>query len=124
MTITLDNQLDNALQELAQQLQLPPEEVVVKAVKQFVHGKEKNGSPKNGVALQYQLQLKELVAEIQATSPNPAMIIPAQGSMTNTLAELALLPKDPDFDLAEWTQQWEAIEAEIKAINKANTLAE
>jgi len=33
-------------------------------------------------------------------------------------------PEDPDFDLAEWTAQWQAVEAEMKAITRANDVAE
>ena len=33
-------------------------------------------------------------------------------------------PDDPDFDLESWRQQWAAVEAEMKAITRANDMAE
>lgn len=62
-----------------------------------------------------------LVAEIKATPPNPTAVRPATGSLAEALQNA---PEDPDFDLESWTQQWDAIEAEIKAINRADAIAE
>lgn len=33
-------------------------------------------------------------------------------------------PEDPDFNLAEWTAQWQAVEAEMKAIERADAIAD
>ena len=42
-----------------------------------------------------------------------------------SLAEaLRNAPEDPDFDLAGWTAQWQAVEAEMKAIERADTIAD
>ena len=65
--------------------------------------------------------LEALVARIKATPPNLANIHPA----TKSLAELLLnSPEDPTFDLGTWNREWAKIEAEIKAINRADDLAE
>ena len=62
-----------------------------------------------------------LVERIKATPPNPAAIRPATGSLAEALQNA---PQDPDFDLETWTQQWNAIEAEMKAIDRADDIAE
>lgn len=62
-----------------------------------------------------------LVERIKATPPNPAAIRPAAGSLAEALQNA---PEDPDFDLESWTQQWQAIEAEIKAVDRADDIAE
>lgn len=65
--------------------------------------------------------LEEVVARIKATPPNPASIRPATGSLAEALQNA---PDDPNFDLETWTQQWAAVEAEMKAITRANDIAE
>jgi hypothetical protein len=66
-------------------------------------------------------ELIALVERIKATPPNPAAIRPATGSLAEALQNS---PEDLDFDLESWTRQWAAIEAEIKAIDRANDIAE
>ncbi len=62
-----------------------------------------------------------LTERIKATPPNPAAIRPAAGSLAEALQNA---PEDPDFDLETWTRQWDAIEAEMKAIDRADDIAE
>ena len=64
---------------------------------------------------------EEVVANIKATPPNPAMIRPATGSLIEALKERQT---DPDFDLEAWEQQWELFEAEMKTVTRANDIAE
>ncbi|MCQ3973382.1 MAG: hypothetical protein DPW09_08065 [Anaerolineae bacterium] len=66
-------------------------------------------------------ELVALVERIKATPPNPAAIHPATGSLAEALQNS---PGDPDFDLETWTRQWAAIEAEMKAIDRADDIAE
>ena len=49
----------------------------------------------------------------------PATFVP--GSLAEALQNA---PHDPDFDLETWTRQWDAIEAEMKAIDRADDIAE
>jgi len=62
-----------------------------------------------------------LVERIKATTPNPAAIRPATGSLSEALQNA---PQDPDFDLETWTRQWDAVETEMKAIDRADDIAE
>lgn len=65
--------------------------------------------------------LGQVIAEIKATRPDPAGFHPA----TQSLAEqFANSPDDPSFDARTWNRQWTAIEAEMKAVTRANDLAE
>ena len=67
------------------------------------------------------LTLEEFVARIQAMPPNPASVRPAQGSL---LAALQSKPIDSDFDQATWEKEWAAAEAELKALDRADDVAE
>ena len=62
-----------------------------------------------------------LVERIKATPPNPAAIHPATASLAELLQNA---PEDPVFDLETWTRQWDVIEAEMKAIDRADDIAE
>lgn len=62
-----------------------------------------------------------LVERIKATPPNLAAIHPATASLGDLLQNA---PEDPDFDLETWTQQWATIEAEMKAIDRADDISE
>ncbi len=62
-----------------------------------------------------------LVERIKATPPNPAAIHPATASLAELLQNA---PEDPDFDLETWTRHWDVIEAEMKAIDRADDMAE
>ena len=64
---------------------------------------------------------EEVVAKIQATPPDPRNIRPASGSLAEALQTAST---DPKFDLAEWNSAWASVEAEMKMITRANTIAE
>lgn len=61
-----------------------------------------------------------LVEQIKTTPPNPAAIRPATGSLVEALKNA---PEDPDFDLEAWTRQWDVVEAEMKAADRADDIA-
>ena len=62
---------------------------------------------------------EEIVAEIRATPP--VQIQPGNGSLAEALEDA---PEDPDFDLEAWRRGWSAVETEMKALTRANDLAE
>jgi prevent-host-death family protein len=78
-------------------------------------------TPADIEAIRSDPELVALVERIKATPPNPAAIRPATGSLAEALQNA---PEDPDFDLETWTRQWAAIEAEMKAIDRADDIAE
>jgi plasmid stability protein len=63
----------------------------------------------------------DVVATIQATAPHPRTIRPAHGS----LADLLRRTPDPgDFDLDQWSQDWAAVELEMRAMTRADDRTE
>lgn len=65
--------------------------------------------------------LEDVIKRIRSLPPG-LVIEPTSGI---SLAEaLRNAPEDPEFDEAEWTVQWQAVEAEMKAITRANDIAE
>lgn len=62
-----------------------------------------------------------LVERIKTTPPNPAAIHPATASLADLLQNS---PEDLDFNLDTWARQWETIEAEMKALDRADDIAE
>ena len=78
-------------------------------------------TPADIEAIRNDPELVALVERIKATPPNPAAIHPATASLAELLQDA---PEDPDFDLESWTRQWAATEAEMKAIDRADDIAE
>ncbi len=64
---------------------------------------------------------EEVVARIKATPPNPANIRPATGSLAEALQNA---PDFPEFDLEAWEKEWAVVEREMKAVTRANDIAE
>jgi hypothetical protein len=61
--------------------------------------------------------LEEIVAKIKATPSDPSNIHPA----TQSLAELlANAPNETPIDLEAWNREWAKVEAELKAMTRAN----
>lgn len=65
--------------------------------------------------------LEEVVAKIKALPTKPENVRPATGSLLDLLASD---PEEVDFDLEGWQQEWDKVEAEMKAIERENSLAE
>lgn len=68
-------------------------------------------------------ELLALVARIRATPPNPASIIPPKGNLTDVLRALEAID-DPDYDGDAEIAAFDAAEAELKALDRANDIAE
>lgn len=109
ITITMPDEIGMQLQRKAKKERLSIEELVLKLLRRVLQTDNAFPSP------------EDIVAKIQATPPNPHSIRPASGSLADALRDS---PVDPDFDLAIWNQEWATVEAEMKAITRANTIAE
>lgn len=68
-------------------------------------------------------ELLALVARIRATPPNPDSVIPARGDLANVLRSLEAID-DPNYDLDTEIAALDAAEAELKALDRANDIAE
>ncbi len=108
ITITLDDDLVAGLENKAKKQQLSVEQFALSILTEAVEEAES-------------VTPREAVTRIQAIAPNPAQVRPA----TANLAEaLRAAPGDPCFDLESWNRQWSVVEAELKAITRANDVAE
>lgn len=65
--------------------------------------------------------LEEVVAKIKALPIKPENVRLATGSLGDLLASD---PEDVEFDLEGWQQEWDKVEAEMKAMGRINRLAE
>ena len=66
--------------------------------------------------------LEALVARIKAMPPNPLSIIPAQGNLAEVLRSLEAMEDDVDIEAQSAALQ--AAEEELRAIDRANDIAE
>jgi hypothetical protein len=64
---------------------------------------------------------REVVARIQATAPNSSQVRVATANLADVLRAA---PSDPCFDLESWNRQWSVVDAEMKALTRANDVAE
>lgn len=110
VTITLNDPLAEQLRMRAMRQHLQLEELVFTILKDAL-------KPANIDIL----TPEEVVAKIQATPPNPQNIHFATGSLREALRHA---PDYPDFDLEAWELSWVAVEREMKAVTRANTIAE
>jgi hypothetical protein len=111
ITITLPAEIEKSLQARAEAQQMSLGEFIIDILIDTVEAEPDDYFP----------SLEEVVAEIKATPPNPASIRPATGSLAKALANS---PHDPTFDLETWQQEWDKVETEMKAISRANEIAE
>jgi plasmid stability protein len=109
LTITLPEPLTLALKQRAAQEHRPPVDLALKLLADALEEEEDFPT------------LEEIVAQIKATPPDPTAIHPAQGSLADALASL---PKDPDFDVVAWQREWNELEAEMKARDRADAIQE
>jgi hypothetical protein len=108
ITITLNDKLVAGLEGRAKKHQLSVEELALRILIQAAEESE-TATP------------QEAVAKIQAAAPNHAHVTPATASLADLLRAS---PGDPCFDLETWKKQWSVVEAELKAITRANDVAE
>jgi hypothetical protein len=66
--------------------------------------------------------IDEVVARIAAAGPNPATYIPPKAAPSDPLITRIL--QEETIDSAAWDKEWAAIEAEIKAVDRADDEAE
>lgn len=93
-----------------------PEGISVRVIllTEEVNGKQGHDAlPQTDENLQAQRELEELVERIKRSGPDSRNITPASGDLALHLQEISEM-SDPDFNLEEWTRQWDAIEAEME----------
>jgi plasmid stability protein len=108
ITINLDDDLAAALENRAKKQQLSAEQFAINILTEALLGSES-------------ITLREAVTTIRATAPNPSQVRPATANLADVLRAA---PGDPCFDLENWNRQWSVVEAELKALTRANDVAE
>ncbi len=109
VTITLPDEIETHLKRKARMQYLSVEELALEILSNALEMQESFPSP------------EEVVAKIKATSPDPRGIRLASGSLAEALRHA---PDDPDFDMATWSREWAAVEAEMQAMTRAGAVAE
>jgi len=109
ITITLTDAIHACLQDKAKSKHCSAEELALQILSDALAVESPSATP------------EEVVARIRATPPNPGSIRPASGSLADALRNA---PRDPDFSLEVWQRQWRQVEAEMRAITRANDIAE
>ncbi len=109
-TITLPDELASKLEAWANSLHQALDKLVIDIVADALE-EEPDAFP----------TLEEVVAKIKATPPDPTSFHPATGSLAEALADS---PLEPSFDEEEWHREWAKVEAEMKAMTRANDIAE
>lgn len=109
ITITLPDEIERQLQQKGQEQQLSVEALALEILAYALKKRELTPTP------------EDVVAKIQASSLTPSNIRPAHGSLADALRNA---PEDPDFNLEAWSREWAAIEAEMRTLTLANTIAE
>ena len=109
--LELPKQIEKELQRQADSRALSPEAVALLLLQEALTPETTDPSPTP----------QEVVDKIKQLPPNPNAFRPAQGSLAEALESA---PTDPDFDLEEWTKEWQLVEAELRAMTLSNTIAE
>ncbi len=109
ITITLPDNIAVRLQRKADAQHLSVKEVALDILETVLEAESAFPTPET------------VVSKIKATPPNPQSIRPPRGSLADALRNA---PDDPDFDLARWNQEWTAVAVEMKAMTRANDIAE
>ena len=108
ITITLDDDLVAGLENKAKKQQLSVEQVAITILTDAMESSES-------------LTPQEAVKSIQGTAPDPSNVRAATANLADLLRAV---PGEVGFDLESWNRQWSAVEAEMKAITRANDITE
>lgn len=111
LILELPEQIEKQLQKQADSQALSPEVVALRLLQEALAPETIDPSPTP----------QEVVDKIKQLPPNPNAFRPAHGSLAEALENA---PTDPDFDLAEWTKEWQLVEAELRAMTLNNSIAE
>lgn len=126
ITITLPDFLAARLQSEAQAQNRSAEEVAVELLDQSLRSTLPVSNQSEADV--FCLTPEEVVAKIKALPPNPANQFDMKVLMAGLVdyLEKSIASEDPNepFDQEEWQRQWDAMEAEMKAVSRANNIAE
>ncbi|RRR73977.1 MAG: hypothetical protein EI684_07985 [Candidatus Viridilinea halotolerans] len=122
-TITLPETLARQLAQRAATERLSVETLAIAFLTFALHEERLEESAEERSSLDEDPELLALIASIKAMPPNPANIIPARGNLADVLRALESV-EDPDYDLDAELAALDTAEAELRAIDRANDVAE
>jgi hypothetical protein len=122
ITITLPDTLALRLQTEAQARNRPAEDFAVELLDRAL-------APEANEGEYVPMTLDEIVAKIRSAPPNPANQFDMEARMKGLEEYLkkslaAEAEDDQEFDLDAWNREWDAVENEMKAVARANDIAE
>ncbi|MBP6823099.1 MAG: hypothetical protein KA368_16235 [Acidobacteria bacterium] len=121
ITLSLPDVLAAKLKSKAQTRKRPAEEVAVELIDEAL-------AVGTNETEFFSQALDETIARIKSLPPNPANQFNWEAKRKGLAEYLAasIAAKDPNekFDEEEWQRNWGAVEAEMKAITRANDIAE
>ena len=131
LTIILPEPVATQLQQHATIKHCSTDEAATKLIGEAL-GFETVPNLANGLsAAEINEDLLKLIERIRATPPNPRnqfseADLRASSDRLGKYLAASIAAEDPNepFDVNEWERQWDAVEAEMKAITIANRLAE
>ncbi|PDW02267.1 hypothetical protein [Candidatus Viridilinea mediisalina] len=118
-TITLPETLARQLAQRAATERLSVETLAIAFLTSALHEERLDESEEERSPLDEDPELLALIASIKAMPPDPAYIIPAKGNLADVLRIMA--QGEPDQDLLD---ALDAAEQELRAIDRANDVAE
>ena len=122
-TITLPEQIAVQLQRRATDERLSVEALAIAYITNGLTRPAPSSVSASTTELTNDPELLALVARITALPPNPASIIPAKGDLAEVLRTLEAVD-DPAYDLAVEIAALDAAELELRALDRANDIAE
>ena len=108
VTITLPHEISARLERRARPQRLSVSELALDILSDALEALESSPTP------------EEVAVKIQALPPNPRGLRPATGSLAEALRHA---PEAPDFELGAWNREWATVEAEIRAMTRADDIA-
>jgi hypothetical protein len=123
-TIILPAQLAQRLQQRAEVERLSLERLAIAYIQAGLAEGESHQPELPAKPLEPDPELLALIDQIKAMPRDPANIIPAKGNLAEVLRALEAMEPDPDYDLDAEIAALDAAEEELRAINKADDIAE
>ncbi len=125
ITLTLPDPVVTQLERQAVQLNLSLDDLALKLFSTALFSEPVAATPIIGNRAQAVSSLAALVATIQATPPNPAMIVPPSQTMQEVVAYWQANPaQESDIAPNEWDRLWADFEQELKRTDHIDAIAE
>jgi len=113
LTISLPDEVQAKLEERAKVVKWSVEEMAIHLLDKALSPTSRPGP--------LELKPEDVVQRILSSPPKPQNIRPAIGSLSHALREGK---SEYELNLEEWQKEWAVVEAEMRAIEKADSIAD